>query len=187
MPPIPLPPPLDDGVVALRPYAERDIPEILIAFQDDPELHLRLGGSPPPTGAELGRAAELAPAEIEAGTGISLTVLESGADVCRGQINLHKIAWEEGRAELGLWLVPQVRGRGFGRRALALIAGWTFDRLGMMRLELVTEPGNAGMIAAARGVGAQLEGVLRGYTFERGQRVDCAILSLLPSDLGAGS
>ena len=39
------------------------------------------------------------------------------------------------------------------------------------------------MIAAARAAGFTFEGVLRGFTFERGQRVDCAVLSLLPADL----
>ena len=38
--------------------AERDIPEILIAYQDDPELHMRLGLERPPSGAELGRQME---------------------------------------------------------------------------------------------------------------------------------
>ena len=32
--------PLTDGTVVLRDYAERDIPEILIAHQDDPRMHL---------------------------------------------------------------------------------------------------------------------------------------------------
>src|SRR6516164_7166506 len=46
--------PLTDGQVVLRDYAERDIPEILIAYQDDPRLHQRLGQNRPPSGAELG-------------------------------------------------------------------------------------------------------------------------------------
>ena len=32
--------PLTDGSVVLRDYVERDIPEILIAYQDDPLLHV---------------------------------------------------------------------------------------------------------------------------------------------------
>src|SRR6516225_8543725 len=44
MPPIPeFHEPLSDGQVVLRLAAERDIPEILIAYQDDPQLHVRLG------------------------------------------------------------------------------------------------------------------------------------------------
>ena len=50
--------PLHGERVALRYAAERDIPEILIAHQDDPELHVRLGLVRPPSGAELGRRIE---------------------------------------------------------------------------------------------------------------------------------
>jgi hypothetical protein len=39
------------------------------------------------------------------------------------------------------------------------------------------------MVAAAKSAGFQSEGVLRGYTLERGKRTDLAILSLLPVDL----
>jgi len=35
--------PLTDGIISLRPFADRDIPDVLIAYQDAPELHLRLG------------------------------------------------------------------------------------------------------------------------------------------------
>ena len=39
--------PLTDGQVVLRDYAERDIPEILIAHQDDPRMHLLTGEDRP--------------------------------------------------------------------------------------------------------------------------------------------
>ena len=55
--------PLAGGTVTLRDYAERDIPEILIAHQDDPRLYVLTGEDRPPSGAELGRAAEREAAE----------------------------------------------------------------------------------------------------------------------------
>ena len=55
--------PLGGRAVALRDYAERDIPEILIAHQDDPRLYVLAGEDRPPSGAELGRAAEREAAE----------------------------------------------------------------------------------------------------------------------------
>ena len=57
MPAIPaLAAPLTDGDLMVRASAERDIPEILIAYQDDPTLHVRLGLERPPSGAQLGAA-----------------------------------------------------------------------------------------------------------------------------------
>ena len=177
--------PLSDGHVVLRLSAERDIPEILIAYQDDPQLHLRLGAESPPSGAELGRREERAPGERAAGTHLMLTILEPGSDDCRGQINVHHIDWGHGRAELGIWLVPQARGRGLGSRALALVSAWLLATSGLARLQVLTEPDNEPMIRAAAAAGFVAEGVLRGYLLERGERVSAMMMSLLPSDLQA--
>ncbi len=74
----------------LRLAAERDIPEILIAHQDDPSLFARLRLARPPSGAELGRRAELAETERILGAGLWLTVLVEGSDECAGQIDVHE-------------------------------------------------------------------------------------------------
>jgi RimJ/RimL family protein N-acetyltransferase len=183
MPAIPeLSQPLTDGRVRLRMAAERDIPEILIAYQDDPQLHIRLGQERPPSGAQLGSRSERAAAAREAGAHIELTITEPDADDCIGQVYVIKFDWEHLRAELGIWLAPQVRGRGLAPRALGLIAGWLFDACDLQRLQLFTEPDNEPMLCAARAAGFVHEGILRGYTLERGRRQDVAILSLLPTD-----
>jgi RimJ/RimL family protein N-acetyltransferase len=175
--------PLSDGEVALRFSAERDIPEILIAYQDDRQLHERLGEDRPPSGAELGRRSEQAEADRSEGRHAELTVTRAGADECVGQIRVHHIDWANSRAELGIWLAPQVRGRGWASRALRLAAGWLFRECGLERLQLLTEPANELMRRAAAAAGFAEEGVLRGYTLERGARLDCVMLSLLRRDL----
>jgi RimJ/RimL family protein N-acetyltransferase len=178
-----LPEPLTDGVVALRLFADRDIPEILIAYQDDPEMHLRLGEPRPPSGAELGRRSERSVGERESGSILRLTIVRNGSDTCVGGIIVHDLDWFNARAELGIWLAPQVRGGGLAARALVLVASWLFARCGLQRLQLLTETDNAAMLGTAAAAGFVHEGVLRGYTREHGQRIDCAVLSLLPSDL----
>lgn len=184
MPSFPQPPdPLTDGSVALRLSAERDIPEILIAFQDDPHLDERRGLQRPPTGAELGRQFEQAEIERQTGRFVSLTILEPGSDTCRGEILTSEVQWRHARAELGMWLVPQVRGRGLASRALRLTSHWLLTSTPLERLQILTDPDNAPMLATARTAGFVHEGMLRGYTLERGRRVDCEILSLLRSDL----
>ncbi len=184
MPSFPSPPvPFSDGVVALRLSAERDIPEVLIAYQDDPQLHLRLGQERPPSGAELGRRTELAAAQREAGESLVLTILEHGADICRGQLGVHEVDWENRRAELAVWVAPHYRGRGTARRALALAGRWLLTDCGLERVGLLIEPSNLAPILAARAAGFRQEGVLRGYTLEQGRRVDSAALSLVRTDL----
>ena len=71
---------LSTGTVALRLAAERDIPEVLIAHQDDPELYRRLGLDRPPSGAELGRRVEGGPSDRATGTAVWLTIVRAGAD-----------------------------------------------------------------------------------------------------------
>lgn len=175
--------PLSDGRVALRLSAERDIPEILIAHQDDPSMHRRLGVDRPPSGAELGRRAESAETDRAASAGVALTILEPGSDECRGQVTVHHVEPDGGRVELAVWVAPQVRGRGYGRGALVLASGWLFDRCGVERLALLTETDNEPMIRAARAAGFVEEAVLREYAKRRDGRVDALAMSLLPSDL----
>ena len=180
-----LPEPLSDGTVRLRFAAERDIPEVLIAYQDDPQLHVRLGEHRPPSGAQLGSRSERAAADRAAGVRATLTVLDPGSDRCRGQLTVQKLDWDHRRAELGLWLAPQVRGRGYATHALRLGAGWLFAACGLERLQLLTHPDNEAMLAAARATGFVLEGVLREYEREPRGRVDLVILSLLPRDMAS--
>jgi RimJ/RimL family protein N-acetyltransferase len=174
--------PLSDGNLQLRPGAERDIPEILIAHQDDPELYRRIGLQRPPSGAELGRLAEHAAAERAAGRSVSLTIVQSGSDRCCGRVEVHQVDWENRRADLGVWIAPALRSQGLARGALRLATGWLFDRCRLERLQLLTEPDNEPMLRSAQAAGFAHEGVLRGHTLERGERVDAAILSLLPDD-----
>ncbi len=184
MPSIPQPhEPLSDGAVAVRLFAERDIPEILIAYQDDPELHLRLGDERPPSGAELGRASEGAAGERAAGSGVRLTIVLPGSDECVGGISVDRIDWTDARAELGIWLAPQVRGRGLAPRALRLTAGWLFQSCGLERLGVLAEPGNEHLTRAAERAGFVHEGILRGYARQRAGRVDRAVMSLLRGDM----
>jgi [ribosomal protein S5]-alanine N-acetyltransferase len=175
--------PLSDGTVTVRLAAERDIPEVLIAYQDDPELHLRMGEEQPPSGAELGRLAERAPGDRAAGRRMTLTIVGDGSDVCRGQVNVHHVDWDNARVELGIWLMPQARGRGLARTALRLVATWLLREANFERVQVLTETENDRMLRTAEGAGFQREGTLRGYLREQGMRVDAVVLSLVRGDL----
>ena len=174
---------LSTAAVALRLAAERDIPEVLIAHQDDPELYRRLGLSRPPSGAELGRRVEGGPSDRATGTAVWLTIVQAGSDECIGQIDVHDVDWDHARAELGIWTAPAHRGRGVATGALGLAGRWLLSECGLARVQLVTEPDNVAMVAAARAAGFVEEGALRGYLRERGQRLDVTVLSLVAADL----
>lgn len=154
MPAIPeLPERLSDGQVELRTSTEWDIPDILIAHQDDRDLYRRLGLPRAPSGAELGSAAEREPAQRAAGTAVKLTIVQPDSDDCRGRVETLEINWEQGSAALSVWVAPRLRRQGLARRALALAAGWLFESVGLRRLTLVVEPDNVAMLRAAEAAG----------------------------------
>ncbi|MFZ0384109.1 MAG: GNAT family protein [Solirubrobacteraceae bacterium] len=177
------PAPLSDDGVQLRLAAERDIPEILIAHQDDAQLFAQLRMQRPPSGAELGRRSELADTERSLGARLWLTILEPGSDLCRGQIDVHAAELHYGRAELDIWIAPQHRHQGLGSTALALAGRWLITEAGLARVQLFIEPGNGPMLATAAKAGFVREGVLRGYWRERAGRRDAEAWSLVTPDL----
>jgi ribosomal-protein-alanine N-acetyltransferase len=177
------PEPLSGDGVQLRLAAERDIPEILIAHQDDPQLFGQLRMPRPPSGAELGRRTEMAETERALGARLWLTVLAPGSDICRGQIDVHEAELHYARTDLDIWIAPSERGRGLGSAALALAGRWLLGEAALARVQLFIEPGNGPMLAAAAKAGFRREGVLRGYWRERGGRRDAEAWSLVTPDL----
>jgi RimJ/RimL family protein N-acetyltransferase len=173
---------LDDGRVRLRDAAERDIPDVLSAFEDDPQLHLRLGQDRPPSGAQLGRLLEAEHADRAAGSRATLTILTGPDDVCRGQVTVHHLDWDHGRAELSIWVAPELRGQGIGAAALRLAADWLLRECGVPRVQLVAERDNQALLGAAHAAGFTEEGVLHGYLRVRGRRLDVVMLSRLAEE-----
>ena len=105
MPTIPQPPDrFGDELVELREIAGWDIPEVLIAHQDDPDLHRRLGLAKAPTGAQLGREVEQAERERLSGSSVKLAIVEPGGNDCRGRVEVDEIDWERGAATLRVWV-----------------------------------------------------------------------------------
>ena len=183
-PPTSIPPlsaPLSDGTITLRLGEERDIPEILVAHDNDSKLHANRGLRRPPSGAELGRSLEEAPSRRAAGTDEELTIVAgpTADGEFLGQVIIHSIEWEDRRAALGVWLTTAARGRGAGRRALQLTAQWLFDAWGMERIALHTAPDNTAMLACATAAGFEREGVLRDYHYNGRAREDEVALALL--------
>jgi RimJ/RimL family protein N-acetyltransferase len=173
---------LGDGPVSLRFTVERDIPEILIAHQDDPHLHQQLGRRRPPSGAEVGSACERAPAERAAGNSVALTIVQTGADTCVGQVLVRDLDWFDRRAELCIWLTPGVRGRGLASAALRLASRWLFEQADIVRLAVLSVPENAPLRRAAERAGFADEGTLRSHLVLNGTRSDAVSLALLAEE-----
>jgi RimJ/RimL family protein N-acetyltransferase len=90
-------------------------------------------------------------------------------------------------AELGYAVLPQARGRGVAREALALLTSWAFEDAQMLRLELQISVDNHASERVAAACGYVREGVLRSVHLKAGVREDVALWSKLPTDGAAAS
>ena len=125
---------LSSALLELRPISQWDIPEILIAHQDDRNLAASLGLERSPSGAQLGTEVDRAPADWAAGI-LKLTVLTPGSDDCRGRLTLDAIDLEAGTARATIWIAPDRRGRGLAGAALSLARDWLARSCGIEQLE----------------------------------------------------
>jgi RimJ/RimL family protein N-acetyltransferase len=85
-------------------------------------------------------------------------------------------------AEVGIALLPEARGQGYGTAALRLIVEFGFTRLNLRRLYLAVIASNTGAIASYRKVGFVEEGRHREHAWVRGHYEDEVTMGLLRSE-----
>ncbi|MCU0257500.1 MAG: GNAT family N-acetyltransferase [Solirubrobacteraceae bacterium] len=170
-PAIPVPdPPLQDGVIALRPWSEADVPALVASCSD--EQTLRFTSVPTPYTPEDARLF-VGAGHTEAA--LPLAVVEAGDPAAvLGAVGLHAVDRSRGRGEIGYWTSPWARRRGIATRSLTLLSGWALDRsgLGLVRLELYAEPVNLASQEVARLAGYVQGDLVRGGIALRGRRRD---------------
>ena len=100
-----------------------------------------------------------------------------------GRVDYFEKAW--GRPdtskcwEIAIGLFPEVRGRGIGTAAQALLVDYLFEHTRAERIQVTTDVGNAAEIAAVEKVGFRLEGRIRRAQWRGGRWHDQLLLSLL--------
>jgi ribosomal-protein-serine acetyltransferase len=87
-------------------------------------------------------------------------------------------------ANLGYWVRSSRRGQGIAPRAARLAARFGFERLGLLRAEIVVAVGNLASLRAAEKSGATREGVLRNRITVGEKIFDAVMFSLTPQDFG---
>ncbi len=84
---------------------------------------------------------------------------------------------------VGVALVPEARGRGWGTAAQRRLARYLFAHTQVNRIEAVTDVGNLAEQRALAKAGFTREGVLRGYAFKDGRWHDAVLNSILRADV----
>ena len=168
-----------DEVVTLRPVIEDDLS--WLAGLNDPAAsgpHEWHGWSDPQR-----RRRRWAESGLLGDDGGTLIVLHGTDRV--GQVSWRKVktgptafGWA-----IGVGLVPEFRGRGYGSEAQRLLARYLFAHTQVNRIEATTEITNVAEQRALEKAGFTREGILRGTTFRQGRWHDQVIYSVLRDEV----
>ena len=176
-------PPLSDGVVTLRPWAEHDVDALVAAIDGDPEITKWLELIPQPYGDAEAKAWIAASNGMwREGTASPFAVIVE--DEVIGGCGVNWIDREEAVGDIGYWARRGVRGRGYITRAVELVSRWAFD-CGCERLQLRADSENAASLRVAERAGFKHEGVQRAarYNPRLGRRMNFVVYSLLPGEI----
>jgi RimJ/RimL family protein N-acetyltransferase len=84
--------------------------------------------------------------------------------------------------EVGVWLAPEMVGRGLITRAVTAMIDWAFEVRGMHRVEWRCAAANERSSAVARRLGMTLDGTLREASPLNGTRHDVEVWSVLATE-----
>ncbi len=167
------------GGVILRFPSRDDIDGILPAFTD-PEL--REAGNLPAFGREeLAESIGELPALAERGRLLALAALDAETGAVVGGGTLHHLDAERRIVEIGYFVLPQARRRGFATTIARMLAEHAFS-LGIARVAAYVNVGNVASERVVERAGFTREGIVRAMPKPDGRRVDKTLFSLLPGE-----
>lgn len=165
--------------LALRPVDEDDLP-VLEALTQDPE-----------TAGEFARFGWFDPGRYRRRWAENRLIGEDGGTlmVVRGQERLGFMTWHRRQTtpasycwSMGIALLPDGRGKGYGTEAHRLLARYLFAHTTVHRIEADTEVDNIAEQKALEKAGFSREGVMRGCGWRDGAWRDGVTYSLLRTD-----
>lgn len=167
--------------LVLRPFRPDDEEAVFAACQD-PEIQRWITAIPVPYTEADARTFITEIAIAGRADGRSLTVAIEAEGRLVGSSGVHALQTHPLGPEIGYWIAPEARGRGYAAECAHALADWALS-LGAPRVHLVADVRNAVSQAVARRAGFSHEGVLRSYLpYRDGTRGDAALFSRLPGD-----
>lgn len=161
--------------IVLRALREDDAPTIH-AWRADPSVRDGALGYPFPSSVESEREWIRSFAPRGTPQDLCLGIRDGRTDALLGYCQIRSIDWVAKVAEFGIVIgAPESRGRGIGRRALALAVEHATLQLGLRRLWLRVVEFNTAAIRLYEESGFQLEGRLLRHAYRNGQLHDVLI------------
>ena len=167
--------------LVLRPHREDDVGPIFDACQD-PDLQRWLTALPAPYTREdaVVFVRDISARGRALGTDLSCAIEADGELV--GTCGAHHLTGGRLGPEIGYWIAPGARRRGYAAEAAHALADWALG-LGAPRVHLYADARNTASQAVARRAGFTQEGLVRAcLEYRDGTRGDAALFSRLPGD-----
>ncbi|MBL8064177.1 MAG: GNAT family N-acetyltransferase [Anaerolineales bacterium] len=177
---------LTDNIITLRPYE----------FGDEIELHTAVQESLPELSPWMTWASErytrnvardfiaISRAEWSNGSLYSFAITDAVTGQYLGGCGLSHIHPVYKFCNLGYWVRTPQRGRGIAGRAAKLAARFAFEKVKLIRAEIVIAEGNEASKRVAEKIDAHYEGILLNRMTVGKHILDANMYSLLPSDFG---
>jgi RimJ/RimL family protein N-acetyltransferase len=172
-------PPLADDAVALRPWQPADAGTIVRCCNDPLISHFIPTIPHPYTAAD----ADAFIARTVTDSELNLAITDAATGSVLGAVGAGLTGWDDAIAEIGYWLAPEARGRGFATRGLVLLSRWVLRTWPIARLHLTADTVNLASQAVAERAGFVREAVMRSAFGVHERPRDSAIYSLVPGDV----
>lgn len=167
------------GELVLRFPALDDVDAVLPAFTD-PELR-EAGNLPAFSRDELVASFEDLPAMAEQGRLLALAATNAETGEVVGGGSIHHFDAERRIVEIGYFVLPHARQRGYATTIARLLAEHAFS-LGIERVAAYVNVGNTASERVLEKAGFTREGVVRSMPKPDGRRIDKTLFSLLPGE-----
>lgn len=176
---------LETERLRLRSILERDIDDVHTSCVD-PELQ-RWIPLPAPGKTYTRESAEhfclhVAPVIRTGGDGQHWAVVDKETGRFTGSVALLRTQWPAMTTEIGYWISPWGRGKGYAAEAVVAVSRWALDQ-GFQRVELKAAVDNTASCKVAEAAGFVREGTERNAMPLHVGRSDLAVFGLVPADL----
>jgi len=172
---------LTGSKIGLRARHEDDMPILRAGLYDDVVNQSRAASGPWRPVTATASSAQLA-ADDDSEAVVRFAVVDLAGGGLAGVASLWGIDNHNRFAHLGMGLLPDARGKGYGTDVVAVLCYYGFVVRGLHRLQIETLSDNTPMIRAAERNGFLREGVLRSAAWVLGEFLDEVLLGLLAHD-----
>jgi len=177
---------LTDNIITLRPFEFGDENDLFNAVRESlAELRPWMSWANDTYSTETARSfIALTRAHWPSGILHGFAITDSHSGELLGGCSLSHIHPIYHFCNLGYWVRTSQRGKGFAGRAAKLAARFAFEKVKLIRVEIVVAVGNDASKRVAQKIGAHDEGIMLNRMVVGAQIHDAHMFSLLPSDFG---